>query len=240
MAQPQIYVDLARSPRHRLQAVRPDASAHADASDLGLVRRAQFGERRAFDMLVVKYQPRVVKLAMRYTRNHSDAEDVSQETFIKAFRGLRHFRFECAFYTWLHRIAINSAKDVLVARARDRAIIRSELPAADDAAGFPARLQELETPEGLTVNEDIRGMVNATLQALPETHRTAIMLREIDGLTYEAIAATMDIPIGTVRSRVFRAREVIDTRLRLVVDGGLGRRGKRRARAIREPSRVPG
>lgn len=239
MAQPQIYADLASSTRHRPQALRTSASAHADASDLGLVRRAQFGERRAFDLLVVKYQSRVVKLAMRYTRNHSDAEDVSQETFIKAFRGLRHFRFECAFYTWLHRIAINSAKDVLVARARDRAIIRAEMPGGEDAGGFPSRLQELETPEGLTVNEDIRGMVNATLQALPETHRTAIMLREIDGLSYEAIAATMDIPIGTVRSRVFRAREVIDSRLRLVVNGGLGRRGRRRSRTIREPSPAP-
>ncbi len=240
MAQPQISLDFARPVRHRLQAVRPEASEYAEASDLGLVRRAQCGERRAFDLLVLKYQQRVVKLAMRYTRNHSDAEDVAQETFIKAFRGLRHFRYECAFYTWLHRIAINSAKDVLVARSRDRAFVRSEFWAADDPAGFPTRLQELETPEGLTVNEDIRGMVSATLQALPETHRTAITLREIDGLTYEAIAATMAIPIGTVRSRVFRAREVIDSRLRLVVDGGLGRRGKRRARAVRAPAILSG
>lgn len=219
--------------QQRSAAVRLPLTADVDGNDLRLVRRAQAGERGAFDALVLKYQPRILKLAMRYTRNMSDAEDVSQEAFIKAFRGLRHFRCECAFYTWLHRIATNSAKNVLMARAREPVANASEVPDAEATGELSMRLRELETPEDLTVTDNMRSMVNATLATLPDGHRNAIMLREIEGLTYEEIAATMAIPIGTVRSRVFRAREAIDRQLRRVFEAGLGRGGKQHARAMR-------
>ena len=201
-----------------------------NASDLDLVCRAQLGERGAFDLLVLKHQRRILKLALRYTRNHSDAEDVSQEAFIKAYRGLRGFRGECTFYTWLHRIAINSAKNVLMARGRDP-VSRSVMSDDDAAAELTACVWELETPQDLALADDIRLAVNAALEALPATHRTAIISREIDGLTYEQIAAAMITPIGTVRSRVFRAREMVDRQLRMVFDAGLGRRGRRWSRA---------
>src|ERR1700684_2289680 len=180
------------------------------SSELSLVLGAQAGESAAFDQLVRKYRPRVVKLAMRYTHNVSDAEDAAQEAFVKAYRGLPHFRRECTFYTWLHRIAINSAKNVLLARDRDPVYSATDLPDDSGSARYARHQQELDTPEELTRIDDIRGMVNAALEALPEAHRTAIMLREIDGLTYREIAATMAIPLGTVRSRVFRARNAID------------------------------
>jgi|HubBroStandDraft_1064217.scaffolds.fasta_scaffold252856_2 RNA polymerase sigma-70 factor (ECF subfamily) len=196
-------------------------------SELSLVLSAQSGERAAFDQLVRKYRPRVVKLAMRYTHNVPDAEDAAQEAFIKAYRGLPNFRRECTFYTWLHRIAINSAKNVLLARERDPIESAIDLPDDSGSARYARHHQELDTPEELTRIEEIRGMVNAALEALPEAYRTAIMLREIDGLTYREIAATMAIPLGTVRSRVFRARDVIDRKLRQVSDGGLGRHGGR-------------
>jgi RNA polymerase sigma-70 factor (ECF subfamily) len=160
---------------------------------------------------------------MRYTGNPADAEDATQETFIKAYRGLQHFRCESAFYTWLYRIASNCARNLLKARGRD--LLNSAVDVSDEhnSAHPPARLQELETPEDLTLTDDIRGMVNATLEGLSEEHRTVITLREIDGLSYKDIASAMSIPVGTVRSRVFRARDLIDHQLRRVYDGGLGR-----------------
>ena len=195
----------------------------AAVSDLSLVRCAQSGESGAFDRLVLKYRSRVVELAMRYTGNPADAEDATQETFIKAYRALRHFRCESAFYTWLYRIASNCARNLLKARTRD--VLNSAVDVSDEhnSAHPPTRLQELETPEELTLTDDIRGMVNATLESLSEEHRTVITLREIDGLSYKDIASAMSIPVGTVRSRVFRARDLIDHQLRLVHDGGLGR-----------------
>ena len=199
------------------------------SSELSLVLCAQAGESAAFDQLVLRYRPRVVKLAMRYTHNLCDAEDAAQETFVKAYRGLPHFRRECTFYTWLHRIAINSAKNVLLARDRDPIHSATDLPDDSASAGYATHQQELDTPEALTRIDDIRGMVNAALEALPESYRTAIMLREIDGLTYREIAATMAIPLGTVRSRVFRARDIIDHKLRQVCESGLGRHGRRRS-----------
>jgi RNA polymerase sigma-70 factor (ECF subfamily) len=156
-------------------------------------------------------------------RNTADAEDAAQETFIKAYRGLKQFRGECAFYTWLYRIAINSAKNALRVRDRDRVGSTLDLQDARWAAEHATRLQELETPEALTFADDICGIVNAALEALPEALRTAVMLREIDHLSYEEIAAAMATPVGTVRSRVFRARDVIHHQLRRVSDGGLGR-----------------
>ena len=217
---------------------RSDFAAGTSISDLSLVRCAQSGERRAFDQLVLKYRPRVVKLAMRYTRNPADAEDAAQETFIRAYRGLRHFRCESRFYTWLYRIASNCAGNLLKARGRD--LLNSAIEFSDDrTAGHPAaRLRELETPEELMITEEIRGMVNATLKRLSEEHRTVITLREIDGLSYKDIASAMSIPVGTVRSRVFRARDLIDLQLRRVYDGGLGRHSVQRS--PHAPSGNPG
>jgi RNA polymerase sigma-70 factor (ECF subfamily) len=230
MTKLQLNPESARSPQLRALAAGLTPAPSADTSDLALVRRAQLGERGVFDLLVIKYQRRIFKLVMRYTRNPADAEDASQEAFIKAYRGLRRFRGECAFYTWLHRIAINCAKNVLAARARDPTASTFVVPDGDEAAELPVRLRDVETPEDLALAEDIRGMVNVALATLPEAHRTAIMCREIDGLTYEEIAVAMGTPLGTVRSRVYRAREAIDDQLRLVFDGGIGRERRRRSR----------
>jgi RNA polymerase sigma-70 factor (ECF subfamily) len=198
-------------------------AASANLSDQSLVRCAQSGERRAFDRLVLKYRSRIVELAMRYTRNRADAEDATQETFIKAYRGLRHFRSDSAFYTWLYRIASNCAKNLLKARRRDS--FRNAIDFSDyqHAVRQPRRLWDLATPEELALTADIRGMTNTALEGLSEEQRTAITLREIDGLSYQQIASAMSIPVGTVRSRVFRARDIIDHKLRRVHDGGLGR-----------------
>ena len=200
-----------------------DFAAGTNNGDFSLVRSAQSGEIRAFDRLVLKYRARVVELAMRYTRNSADAEDAAQEAFIRAYRGLQQFRCESAFYTWLYRIASNCARNLLKARSRDLIHSTVELP-DDQNADPPARLQDLETPEELTLTDEIRGMVSATLEKLSEAHRAVITLREIDGLSYQEIASEMSIPVGTVRSRVFRARDIIDRQLRRVYDGGLGRR----------------
>jgi len=210
-------------------AARSAAAVDGAMTDLVLVRAAQDGERRAFDVLVTRYHPKMVKLAMRYVHNASDAEDAAQEAFIAAYRGLRRFRGDCAFNTWLHRIAVNCAKNVLMARTREARLTSLDLPRGDDDAGFPKHLRELETPETLSLTDEIRRIVNTTLETMPEGHRVAIMLREIDGLSYEEIAAATDIPLGTVRSRVFRAREIIDRHLRAVYDGGLGRCARVRA-----------
>ena len=235
MPSAQSYLESAQSPQHGPNAACRHVSVGAKTSDLSLVRRAKLGERGAFDLLVMKYQRRIVKLAMRYTRNPSDAEDASQETFFKAYKGLQDFRCDSTFYTWLHRIAINCATNVLRARARDPALTAIDVPNAEDAVDLPTRLRDLETPEDLTVTDDICDLVNATLNTLPDGHRTAIILREIDGLTYEQIAAAMATPVGTVRSRLFRAREVISHQLRRVYAGGLGRRDRRRSRPTGAP-----
>jgi RNA polymerase sigma-70 factor (ECF subfamily) len=229
-------------------AALPAAYHHACAaspvlSDLSLVRCAQSGEVRAFDRLVLKYRSRIVELAMRYTRNPADAEDATQETFIKAYRALRHFRGDSAFYTWLYRIASNCSRNILKARRRD--LLNNAIDFSDyhNAARQPARLRELATPEELALTTDIRGMVNAALEGLSEEHRTVITLREIDGLSYQEIASAMSIPVGTVRSRVFRARDLIDHKLRRVHDGGLGRHTPQRShytgsgREVAEPIR---
>ena len=194
-----------------------------DASDLGLVRRVQRGERGAYDLLVLKYQHKVVKLVMRYLRDPADAEDVAQEAFIKAYRALPQFRGDSAFYTWLYRIAINTAKNALAARDRNPVTYDLDLQGNDESADMVGRLKDPETPEGLALTEEIRTTVNAAIGELPEDLRTAIVLRELEGMSYEEIATAMECPVGTVRSRIFRAREAIDRRLREVFDGGLGR-----------------
>ena len=194
-----------------------------DASDLSLVRRVQRGERGAYDLLVLKYQHKVVKLVMRYLRDPADAEDVAQEAFIKAYRALPQFRGDSAFYTWLYRIAINTAKNALAARERQPVSYEFDTQQGEDGPDMISRLKDPETPEGLALTEEIRETVNAAIVALPEDLRTAIVLRELEGLSYEEIAASMDCPVGTVRSRIFRAREAIDKKLRPIFEGGLGR-----------------
>ena len=196
----------------------------ADASDLSLVRRVQRGDKGAFDALVLKYQHKLVKLVMRYVRNPAEAEDIAQEAFIKAYRALPQFRGDSAFYTWLYRIAINTAKNAVV--SRDRSPIGYDLDRhsnSDESYDMQSRMKDSETPEALVLTDEIRTTVNAAIDSLPEDLRTAIVLRELEDLSYEEIAATMDCPVGTVRSRIFRAREAIDRRLREVFEGGLGR-----------------
>ena len=195
----------------------------ADVSDLSLVRRVQRGDKGAFDALVLKYQHKLVKLVMRYVRNPAEAEDIAQEAFIKAYRALPQFRGDSAFYTWLYRIAINTAKNAVV--SRDRSPIEYDLDRhnSDESYEMHGRMKDSETPEGLVLTDEIRSTVNAAIDSLPEDLRTAIVLRELEGLSYEEIAAAMDCPVGTVRSRIFRAREAIDRRLREVFEGGLGR-----------------
>ena len=203
----------------------PSGNHHAPgagASDQNLVRSAQSGDAHAFDRLVLKYRSRIVALAMRYTLNRADAEDAAQETFLKAYRGLRHFRFDSAFYTWLYRIASNCASNLLKARRHD------SLKNAVDFSRYHharhrTRLWDMATPEELALTADIHRIANAALESLSDENRTVITLREIEGLSYQQIASAMSIPIGTVRSRVFRARDHIDQQLRDVHDGGLGR-----------------
>ncbi|HTV50199.1 MAG TPA: RNA polymerase sigma factor RpoE [Steroidobacteraceae bacterium] len=195
----------------------------ADESDLSLVRRVQRGDKGAFDALVRKYQHKVVKLVMRYVRNPAEAEDVAQEAFIKAYRALPQFRGDSAFYTWLYRIAINTAKNAVVSRERSPVEYDLDAQNSDDSYDMQGRLKDSETPEGLVLTDEIRSTVNSAIDALPEDLRTAIVLRELEGLSYEEIAASMGCPVGTVRSRIFRAREAIDKRLREVFEGGLGR-----------------
>jgi RNA polymerase sigma-70 factor (ECF subfamily) len=192
-------------------------------SDLALVRRVQRGDKGAFDALVLKYQHKVVKLVMRYVRSNAEAEDIAQEAFIKAYRALPQFRGDSAFYTWLYRIAINTAKNVVAARDRSPIDYALDLQNPEESYEMQARLKDTATPEALALTEEIRGIVNSAMEALPEDLRTAIMLRELEGLSYEEIAASMDCPVGTVRSRIFRAREAIDRRLREVFESGLGR-----------------
>jgi RNA polymerase sigma-70 factor, ECF subfamily len=194
-----------------------------DTGDLGLVQRVQRGDKTAFDLLVRKYQHKVVKLVTRYMRDQADAEDVAQEAFIKAYRAIPQFRGDSAFYTWLYRIAINTAKNAIVSRDRSPIDFDLDLQNIEESNSMQLRLADAETPESLLQTEEIRETVNRAIEALPEDLRTAIVLRELEGLSYEDIAQAMDCPVGTVRSRIFRAREAIDKRLSEVFEGGLGR-----------------
>lgn len=182
------------------------------ASDLALIRRVQQGDRSAFDLLVIKYQHKILKLIMRYVRDSSEALDVAQEAFLKAYRAAPSFRGDSAFYTWLYRIAINTAKNHLVAAARRPTHFNLDLQDPEQSEVL-ADLRELDTPEGLAQSDEIHEAVNKAIGDLPEELRTAILLRELEGMSYEEIAQTMDCPVGTVRSRIFRAREAIDKRI---------------------------
>ena len=182
-----------------------------------LVERVQAGERQAFDLLVSKYQRRLMRLVSRIVHDPAEAEDVVQETFIKAFRALRHFRGDAAFYTWLYRIGINTAKNFLVNQGR-RPPTSSEPDVEQAGQGENDALRDINTPESMLASKQIAQTVNEAMDALPIDLRTAIVLREIEGLSYEEISAIMGCPIGTVRSRIFRAREVIAEKLRPLLD----------------------
>jgi RNA polymerase sigma-70 factor (ECF subfamily) len=182
--------------------------------DRQLVLRAQRGDKQAFELLVEKYQRKLGRLLSRFIRDPAEVEDVTQEAFVKAYRALPAFRGDSAFYTWLYRIGINTAKNYLMALGR-RAPTSTEVE-AQDAEGFEdgEQLRDINTPESMLLSKEIAATVNATIEELPEELRTAIQLREIEGMSYEDIARIMDCPIGTVRSRIFRAREAIAERLR--------------------------
>ncbi|MGD8568784.1 MAG: RNA polymerase sigma factor RpoE [Gammaproteobacteria bacterium] len=184
--------------------------------DQALVERVQRGEKAAFDILVRKYQHKVVKLISRYVKDQQEVYDVAQEAFIKAYRALPKFRGESAFYTWMYRIAINTAKNYLVAQGRRLPSTDIEAQDAEQFEGDSA-LKEYATPESMLRRDEIQETVFRTIENLPDDLRTAITLREIEGLSYEEIAEAMDCPVGTVRSRIFRAREAIDKTLRPLV-----------------------
>ena len=194
-----------------------------DGVDRTLVERVQRGDKRAFDLLVLKYQHKLVKLVSRYVRDPSEVMDVVQEAFIKAYRALPSFRGESAFYTWIYRIAINTAKNYLVAQGRrppDGDIDSSDV----DQIEGETELKDNATPERLLLRDEIEETVMDAIAQLPEDLRVAITLRELEGLSYEEIAGIMECPIGTVRSRIFRAREAIAERLRPLLDTAPDRR----------------
>lgn len=181
--------------------------------DRELVQRVQNGDKAAFDILVRKYQFKIIKLISRYVHDQSEALDVAQEAFLKAYRALQGFRGESAFYTWLYRIAINTAKNYLVAQGRRPPGSDIDAQEAEQYEG-QSFLKEYETPERNLLKDEIEATVFRAIEELPEDLRTAITLREFEGMSYEEIAQTMGCPIGTVRSRIFRARESIDNKLR--------------------------
>lgn len=181
--------------------------------DEELVRRVQRGDKKAFDILVRKYQYKIAQLINRYIKDSSEALDVAQESFIKAYRALPGFRGESAFYTWLYRIAINTAKNHLAMRSRRPSDNEIEFEEAEQFESA-VHLRDQETPEGLALSEELAEAIQMALNELPEELRTAITLREFDGLSYEEIAEVMNCPVGTVRSRIFRARESIDKKLK--------------------------
>ncbi len=185
--------------------------------DQELVGRVQKGDKKAFDVLVRKYQHKVTNLISRYVYDPTETLDVAQETFIKAYRALPNFRGDSAFYTWLYRIAINTAKNYLVAKSRRLPLADVDTQEAEQFSG-ESSLKNYETPEHLLQRDDIEKVVFETIDALPEDLRTAITLREIDGLSYEEIADAMSCPVGTVRSRIFRAREAIEKNLKPLLE----------------------
>jgi len=178
------------------------------ASDKKLVERVQKGDKGAFDLLVLKYQHKIVNLVMRYVRDPDLAQDISQEAFIKAYRALPRFRGESAFYTWMYRIAVNTAKNHLAAQRRRPMDIELDLQDPEQY-DLHAKLRETDTPEGVALSDELQETVERAIAALPEDLRTAIILRELEGMSYEEIAQTMECPVGTVRSRIFRARDAI-------------------------------
>jgi RNA polymerase sigma-70 factor (ECF subfamily) len=199
-----------------------------DQPDELLVERAKRGDTRAFEMLVVKYQRRIERLIARMVRDVDLVQDIAQESFIRAYRALPQFRGDSAFYTWLYRIAVNTAKKALVDLKRDPLVVESALSSVsdddDETSRVERELTDGATPEAVLASKEIAETVNAAIAALSEDLRQAITLREIEGLSYEEIAEMMNCPIGTVRSRIFRAREAIAQRLRPLLDTREGER----------------
>ncbi|MGI9249023.1 MAG: RNA polymerase sigma factor RpoE [Woeseiaceae bacterium] len=182
------------------------------SSDKKLVKRVQRGDKGAFDLLVLKYQHKIVNLVMRYVRDPELALDITQEAFIKAYRALPRFRGDSAFYTWMYRIAVNTAKNYLAAQRRRP--MNVELDMQDpEQYDLHAKLKETDTPEAITLSNEMRETIERAIAALPEDLRTAIILRELEGMSYEEIAQTMECPVGTVRSRIFRARDAINKKV---------------------------
>jgi RNA polymerase sigma-70 factor (ECF subfamily) len=200
--------------------------ASAD-TDLMLVERAVAGDQRAFELLVMKYQRRIERLIGRMVRDVDLVEDIAQETFIRAYRALAQFRGEAQFYTWLYRIAVNTAKKALVDMKRNPLVSESALRSSDDedeTSGVENELTSAETPETVLAAKEIAAAVNAAMEALPEELRQAVTLREIEGLSYEEIAEVMNCPIGTVRSRIFRARDAISAKVKPMLENQSGKR----------------
>ena len=185
--------------------------------DQALVERVQQGDKQAFDVLVLKYQNKIIQLIYRYVHDPDEARDVAQDAFIKAYKAIDRFRGDSAFYTWIYRIAINTAKNHLVASARRPPKNDIDAQDAEQYEGAMG-LKEYATPERLLLRDEIQALIAKAIDELPDDLRTAIILRELEGLSYEEIAQTMECPIGTVRSRIFRARDAIDTRLKPLLD----------------------
>lgn len=208
--------------------VHPIAVASpATDSDLMLVERTVAGDNRAFELLVVKYQRRIQRLIGRMVRDVDLVEDIAQETFIRAFRALHQFRGDAQFYTWLYRIAVNTAKKSLMELKRDPTVSEGSFRSTDDEDETSRPRNEPttdETPESVLAAKEIGAVVNAAMESLPNDLRQAVTLREIEGLTYEEIAAVMNCPIGTVRSRIFRAREAISAKIRPLLENQIGKR----------------
>ncbi len=183
-----------------------------ETTDAELVKRVQHGDKGAFDLLVLKYQHKIVNLVMRYVRDSEQALDITQEAFIKAYRALPRFRGDSAFYTWLYRIAVNTAKNHLASQRRRPMNVELDMQDPEQYE-LHAKLKETDTPEGVTISHEVKSTVEKAIAALPEDLRTAIVLREIDGMSYEEIAETMECPVGTVRSRIFRARDAISKKV---------------------------
>ena len=188
----------------------------SEPTDKQLVKRVQKGDKGAFDLLVLKYQHKIVNLVMRYVRDPEMALDITQDAFIKAYRALPRFRGDSAFYTWLYRIAVNTAKNYLAAQRRRPMDIELDLQDPEQY-DLHAKLKETDTPEAVTISHEVQKTLERAIAALPEDLRTAIVLRELDGMSYEEIAQTMDCPVGTVRSRIFRARDAIGKKVGAVI-----------------------
>jgi len=183
-----------------------------EETDLELVKRVQKGQKGAFDLLVLKYEHKIVNLVMRYVRDPETALDISQEAFIKAYRALPRFRGDSAFYTWLYRIAVNTAKNYLASQRRRPMDVELDLQDPEQY-GLHAKLKETDTPEAISLSKELQEILERAIHALPDDLKTAIILRELDGMSYEEIAETMDCPVGTVRSRIFRARDAIGKKI---------------------------
>ena len=190
----------------------------AEATDYELVVRVQKGDKRAFDLLVLKYQYKVHSIIARFIRDSDEVKDVVQEAFIKAYRALPNLRGDSQFYTWLYRIAVNTAKNYLVARSRRPPSSDVDLDDAEFYSGSE-QLKDVSSPENELFRDQLESVINGAIAELPEDLRTAVTLREYDGLSYEEIAQIMECPVGTVRSRIFRGREAIDARVLAIIDG---------------------